>query len=129
MPPIVLNQDKVLVDGRHRMLAVEQANRTEIAYVLVETTDEERLADLIWEANLKHGVQYTRDRRKAYGLKLHKRNESATVIAIRVGDSVNRVYKWTKAQRDKAKLERIQIVIELAADRKTQQDIAQHVEN
>ena len=124
LPPIVLNQDSILIDGMHRKLAAEKANRTEIAYTLVETKDETRLIDLIWESNLKHGVQYTRGQRQTHGLKLHDRGLHAKEIADRVGVSINTIYNWTKAQRDKATQEREQAVIELAGEGKTQQEIA-----
>ena len=47
--------------------------RTEIAYVVVETDGDDDLADRMWESNLRHGVQYTRDQRQTRGLKLYGR--------------------------------------------------------
>ena len=101
----------------------EQAKRTEIAYV-VETKDDDELADRMWESNLRHGVQYTRDQRQTHGLKLHERSLSAKEIADRVGVGVNTVYRWTKAQREKAKQEREQAVLDVAGEGKTQKEIA-----
>ena len=63
------------------------AKRTEIAYVIVETDGDDDLADRMWESNLRHGVQYTRDQRQTHGLKLHERELSAKEIADRVGVS------------------------------------------
>ena len=54
-------------------LAARRAGVAEIAYVVVETRDDDDLADRMWEANRKHGVQYTRGQRKVYGVKLHGR--------------------------------------------------------
>ena len=60
LPPIEINQHNELIDGWHRVRAAEHANRAEIAYVVVETKDDDDLADKMWDANLRHGVQYTR---------------------------------------------------------------------
>ena len=65
------------------------AMRTEIAYVVVETDGDDDLADRMWESNLRHGVQYTRDQRQTHGLKLHERGLAAKVIADRAGVGVS----------------------------------------
>ena len=124
LPPIEINQHNELIDGWHRVRAAQQEKRTDIAYVVVETKDDDDLADKMWDANLRHGVQYTRVQRQTHGLKLHERGLSATEIADRAGVGVNTVYRWTKAQREEAKQEREQAVLDLAGEGKTQQDIA-----
>ena len=124
LPPIEINQHNEVIDGWHRVRAAKQAKRTEIAYVIVETDGDDDLADRMWESNLRHGVQYTRDQRQTHGLKLHERELSAKEIADRVGVGVNTVYRWTKAQREKTKQEREQAVLDLAGEGKTQKEIA-----
>ena len=74
--------------------------RTEIAYVVVETDGDDDLADRMWESNLRHGVQYTRDQRQTHGLKLHERGLAAKAVAQRVGVSASSVYSWTKELRE-----------------------------
>ena len=37
LPPIEINQHNEVIDGWHRVRAAKHANRTEIAYVIVET--------------------------------------------------------------------------------------------
>ena len=124
LPPIEINQHNEVIDGWHRFLAAKHANRTEIAYVVVETKDDDDLADRMWESNLRHGVQYSRDQRQTHGLKLHERELSAKEIAERVGVGINTVYRWTKELRESERQERDQAVLELAAEGKTQQEIA-----
>ena len=102
LPPIEINQQNELIDGWHRVRAAKHANRTEIAYVVVETQDDDDLADKMWDANLRHGVQYTRAQRQTQGLKLHGRGLKAKVIAERVGVGASSVYSWTKAKRARA---------------------------
>ena len=128
LPPIEINQHNEVIDGWHRVRAAEHANRTEIAYVVVETDSDDDLADRMWESNLRHGVQYTRDQRQTHGLKLHGRELSAKEIAERVGVGVNTVYRWTKEHRDKAKQERDQAVLSLADEGKKQQQIADELD-
>ena len=87
----------------HRVRAAEQAKRSEIAYIVVETESDDDLGDKMWAANLKHGVQYTRVLRQTQGLKLHGRSLKAKDISQRVGVSASSVYSWTKEVREQFK--------------------------
>ena len=124
LPPIEINQDNELIDGWHRVRAAERIKRMENAYVVVETDGDDDLGDKMWAANLKHGVQYTRDQRQTQGLKLHGRGLKAKDIAQRIGVGVNTVYRWTKAHREQGKQERDQAIIDLRDAGKTHQEIS-----
>ena len=124
LPPIEINQHNEVIDGWHRYLAAKQANRTEIAYVVVETEDDDDLSDRMWESNLKHGVQYTRAQRQTHGLKLHDRGLKAKEIAERIGVGASSVYRWTKEHRERIKQERGTEIQRLRDAGKTQQEIA-----
>ena len=128
LPPIEINQHNELIDGWHRVRAAKHANRTEIAYVVVETEDDEDLADKMWESNLKHGVQYTRDQRQTHGLKLHERGLKAKDVAQRVGVSASSVYSWTKEVREQKKQERDAEITRLRAEGMTTREIADEVD-
>ena len=123
LPPIEINQDNEVIDGWHRVLAAEHPKRTEIAYVVVETRDDD-LSDRMWESNLRHGVQYTRPQRKTHGIKLHGRGLVAKDIAQRVGVSQSSVYSCTKELREKEKQERDAEIARLRDEGRTQQKIA-----
>ena len=127
LPPIEINQHNEVIDGWHRVRAAERAERTEIAYVVVETKDDDDLGDRMWESNLRHGVQYTRDQRQTHGLKLHERGLSAKVIATRVGVSASSVYSWTKELREQERQERDAEIARLRDEGMTQQEIADEV--
>ena len=127
LPPIEINQHNEVIDGWHRVRAAEHANRTEIAFVVVETKDDDDLSDRMWESNLKHGVQYTRDQRQTHGQKLHERGLTAKVVAQRVGVSASSVYSWTKELREKQKQERDAEIARLREEGMTQQEIAAEV--
>ena len=124
LPPIEINQHNELIDGWHRVRAAKHANRTEIAYVVVETDGDDDLADKMWDANLRHGVQYTRVQRQTQGLKLHGRGLAAKEIADRVGVGASSIYRWTKEYREKIKQERDSEIQRLHDKGKTQQTIA-----
>ena len=128
LPPIEINQKNELIDGWHRVRAAEHANRTEITFVVVETEDEDDLADRMWDANLRHGVQYTRDQRQTHGLKLHGRGLAAKEIADRVGVGASSVYRWTKEYREKIKQERDSEILRLREEGMTLQEIAEEVD-
>ena len=125
LPPIEINQHNEVIDGWHRVLAAKHADRTEIACVVVETKDDDDLADITWERNLKHGAQYSREQRKTRGLKLHERGKQPKEIADRIGVSAATVRRWTKDLRERDKQQRNEAVIELAEQGKTQAEIAE----
>ena len=124
LPPIEINQHNELIDGWHRVRAAERAKKTAIAYVVVETKDDDDLGDKMWAANLKHGAQYSREQRQTHGLKLHERGLAAKEIADRVGVGASSVYRWTKEYREKVKQERDSDIQRLRDEGKTQQEIA-----
>lgn len=127
LPPIEINQANEVIDGWHRVLAARQAERSEIAYVVVETADDDDLADRMWQSNLRHGVQYSRAQRKSHGLKLHERGLKAKAIAERCGVSPSSVYSWTKALRESSRQERDAEIQRLRDEGMTQQEIADEV--
>ena len=127
LPPIEINQHNEVIDGWHRYLAAKQANRTEIAYVVVETDGDDDLADRMWAAILKHGVQYSRDQLQTRGLKLHERGIAAKVNGIRVGVSASSVYSWTRELREQEKQDRDGEIARLRDEGMTTREIADEV--
>ena len=129
LPPIEINQHNELIDGWHRVRAAQQEKRTDIAYVVVETKDDDDLTDKMWDANLRHGVQYTRVQRQTHGLKLHERGlKRQEMVAQRVGVGASSVYSWTKELREKLKQERDSEIQRLRDEGLTQQEIADELE-
>ena len=124
LPPIEINQHNEVIDGWHRVRAAERAERTEIPYVIVETDGDEDLRDRMYAANLRHGVQYSREQKRAYGVKLHGRKLSTKEIARLSGVGVSTVYRWTRELRDDEKQERDSEIQRLRDDGLTQQEIA-----
>ena len=128
LPPIEINQDNELIDGWHRFLAAKQVDREQISYVVVETTDDDDLRDRMYAANLRHGVQYSREQKRAYGITLHGRELSAKEIARLSGVGVSTVYRWTRELREQDRQERDVEIQRLREDGLTQQEIADALE-
>ena len=124
LPAIEINQHNEVIDGWHRYLAARRAGVPEIAYVVVETDGDADLSDRMYAANLRHGVQYSRDQKRAYGVRLHRRDLSAKEIARLSGVGVSTVYRWTKEHRDQERLERDSEIARLRDDGFMQQEIA-----
>ena len=128
LPPIEINHDNELIDGWHRVRAAERADRNEIAYVVVETDGDADLRDRMYAANLRHGVQYTREQKKAYGITLHERKLAAKEIARLSGVGVSTVYRWTTELRDQEKEERDERIHRLRNEGYSQQEIADELQ-
>ena len=105
LPPIEINQHNEVVDGWHRYLAAKQANRTEIAYVVVETEYDDDLGDRMWAANVKHGVQYNQKQKRAFADRLKKRGLVNPKIAEIVAVSDRTVRRWYPKTMSPAKEE------------------------
>ena len=127
LPPIEVNQHNEVSDGWHRVRAAERASKSEIGFILVETKDDDDLADKLWAANALHGVPYTREQRESRSLKLHERGLSVKEIAERVGVSVSTVRRWTAQLRREEKLIRDERIVTLAEKGKSQEHIAEEV--
>ena len=124
LPPIEINQDNVLIDGWRRVRAAKRAERTEIAFVVVETDGDDDPRDRMYAANLRHGVQYSREQKRAYGITLHGRELSAKEIARLSGVGISTVYRWTRELRDQEKEERDSEIERLRDEGGAQQEIA-----
>jgi len=124
LPPIEINRDKELIDGWHRILAAQEIARAQIAYVIVDTDSDDDLRDRMYAANLRHGVQYSREQKRAYGIALHGRELSAKDIARLSGVGVSTVYRWTKELREQDKDERDAEIQRLRDEGYSQQEIA-----
>ena len=91
--PIELNQDNELIDGWHRILEAKKVDREQIHYVVVETDSEDDLLDRMYAANLRHGVQYSREQERAYGIALRGQVLIAKKITKLPGVGVSTVYR------------------------------------
>ena len=61
LPPIEINQHRVLIDGMHRLTAHRSAGVTDIAVSVTETASDGELLLLACRRNATHGYQLSRD--------------------------------------------------------------------
>jgi len=70
LPPILLNQDKILVDGWHRLEAHILKGLTEISYIEIQTKNEREILEEATKANATHGKQLTMKEKEKIAIKL-----------------------------------------------------------
>ena len=66
--PIVINQDNILIDGRHRLEAAKLSDRMVVPVVVTETDGDGDVWDLCVELNNAHGKPMTTNEKRDYVL-------------------------------------------------------------
>ena len=123
LPPIVINQDNILIDGYHRLMAHKNAANEAIEANVEQTESENALYLRSIELNAKHGMQLSMRDKKSVSLKLYDgKNKERLVKALSV--SLSNFNKWVKAKDEEIKNERNEKILSLYLQCKTQQDIA-----
>ncbi len=127
LPPILINQDNILIDGWHRIKAHRQSGLDEIE-VNVETTEsEESLYLRSIELNSIHGLQLSYKDKKSIAVRLYDGgNTERLVKALSISDRTFR--GWTERKRKEITKERDELIIELYLKCKTQEEIAKELD-
>jgi len=124
LPPIMVNQNNILIDGFHRWKAHQMADHDEIAFELIETASEADLEVLAYRYNSRHGAQLSSDEKAAFAQKkveLLKVKDIADILSV----SIETVNTWTKNQRAAIKKKRNRKIRELYLRAwNTQRDVA-----
>lgn len=114
-PPVLVNQDGIGIDYKHRMLAArERGERTHLARVL-HTLDDADIFALGIKANLDHGLILSNDdkrqnAKRLYDPSLRKLDAQKRNIAALLRVDVSTVYRWlettdrTRRDRTKARI-------------------------
>ncbi len=71
LPPIEINQHKILIDGFHRWTAHRSAEAETIKAVVTETASDAELLGLAIERNAAHGLQMSGEDKKQMALTLY----------------------------------------------------------
>jgi len=112
LPPIMVNQDNILIDGFHRWKAHQMADHDEIAFEIIETASEADLEVLAYRYNSIHGLQLSSDEKATFAQKkigIIDVKEIADIVSV----DVSTVNRWTKNQRAAIKKERNRRIMEL----------------
>ena len=134
MPPIIINQDDILLDGAHRLFANHNKEEEEIKVQIIETKDDDDIMLKAIELNATHGFQLTQQEKKKHITTLYKKvleNEAKSFDVKRLKSTFSvpdsTFSNWTKDLNDKLESLRLQNIIGLHLLCKTQQEIADEV--
>jgi len=112
LPPILVNQSNILIDGFHRWKAFQLAGLTEIPCEVVTTESEKHLKQLAYQYNANHGLQLTDDEKRQYAQEMFGQmsvDELARVLSV----SEKKIRRWTTAQAEAAREQRNRQIVEL----------------
>ena len=126
LPPILVNQDNILIDGFHRWKAHELAEVTEIKTEVVQATEQE-VKILAYKTNSIHGLQLTRAEKKKFAIEMFGVIAEAEIMEI-LSVEKSAVYSWTEDKRKAAKEDRNRQILDLYLRCNTQQEIADAID-
>lgn len=139
LPPIDINQDKKLLDGRHRLMAHRKNGRKEIRTVFHVTENEYEAFVIACQKNSDHGRQLTKDERRDCVLRLYKQacekkgpygvadGEDKRIIAKSTGVSTRSVERITQELRKEVKENREQEVRQLSEEGEGKKQISREL--
>lgn len=130
LPPIIINQENILIDGAHRLFAFKKREQKEIDVEIIKTKDNDDLFLKAVELNAKHGYQLTQREKKNQIIKLyHKilKNESKSYDVKRLKEAFSipdsTFSDWTKDLNDELESQQLQKILDLWLQCKTQEEI------
>jgi hypothetical protein len=130
LPPITVNQDKILIDGAHRWYAFKNKEQKEIDVNILETKDDDDIALKAIELNAKHGFQLTQKEKKDAVVSFYKKileKTAKTYDTKRLKETFSipdRTFTdWTKDMEDKLEGKRLELILDLYLQCKTQEEM------
>lgn len=112
LPPIMVSQNYILIDGFHRWKAHTLAKEKTIKVEIVQVANEKDLKRLAYETNSKHGLQLTSDEKRKYACEMIG-IETVGQLAKTLSVSDDTIERWTKAQRKSQTEEKERLILEL----------------
>ncbi len=124
LPPIVINQDDVLIDGQHRLKGHEQAGVTEIECIVEHTKNEEEIYRRAVELNATHGKQLSNREKKDVAVRLFNGDNKKELIKL-LSVSPDCLNKWVRdIAKEKAEQFEEKIIQEYLHAEMTEQRVA-----
>jgi DNA modification methylase len=130
LPPIIINQDKILIDGAHRYYAFKNKEQKEIEVNVLETKDDDDIALKAIELNAKHGFQLTQKEKKDAVVSFYKKileKTAKTYDTKRLKETFSipdsTFSDWTKDMEDKLEGKRLELILDLYLQCKTQKEM------
>jgi len=112
LPPIKVNQNKILIDGFHRWKAHALSNLKEIHADVIETESEAELKKRAYQLNANHGLQLSAEEKRKYAQEMIG-NTSIKELSIILSVSEKTINRWTKTQIKAIKEEQDRKILEL----------------
>ena len=126
MPPILINQDNILIDGWHRKRACEIANVKEFEVIVEKTQNDNEIYLRAIETNSTHGLQLSNKDKKSVAVKMYD-GKNAERLRKALSISERSFRDWTSNKRKQMDDERNDKIMELYLKCWTQQQIADDV--
>lgn len=128
LPPIILSNDYILIDGAHRLQAYEIESKKTINAELIDIPKDKILIESI-RYNSKHGKQLTLTEKKRLArLLIQQDPKNGKDIADILAVNSSSIRKWTKDIRLKGKIETKDKILKLYLQCKTQNEISELVD-
>ncbi len=126
-PPITINQDNILIDGKTRLEAAKKKGRTEINCYVEQTKSDEDIFRRAVELNATHGKQLSNKEKKDVAIKLFDgKNGKELVIILSVStDCFNKWVRDVRREREEALENRI--IKEYLKAELTQEQVAEKI--
>lgn len=108
LPPILITEDKQVVEGRHRIEAHQLLNRTEIKAQVIGVSDETELIGMAYKANVGGSLPPTADDTEHTVMLLLQRGQSKKSIAELLGLPANMARRYVdevKSRMNRAQLQ------------------------
>ena len=124
LPPILINQDNILIDGKHRLFAHKKCELDEIEVIIEKTKSDDDIRLRAIETNATHGLQLSSTDKKSLAIRLYDlKNRQRLIKALSVSESAFDKWVANKASQLKEQQEKAIIDLYLHAEY-TQQEIA-----
>jgi len=134
LPPITINQDKVLVDGFHRYYAYKLADQAVIEVETIQTDGDDDLLLKAIELNAKHGLNLSLPEKKKHVLDFYKKliaekdicyDTARLMKTFSIPDST--FSDWTKNLNDELEAQRLEKILDMHLQCYTQQEITEEI--
>jgi DNA modification methylase len=133
LPPIIVNQDFILIDGYHRLKAYEvnaylKGDTVNIPAEIRHTENDDEIKELAYSTNSSHGNQLSVAEKRKYANEMIKTKKKTIADLSRILSVKERtVREWVHIELKKNKVERHDKVLELYQSGWTQEAIAKEV--
>ena len=117
LPPIIINQDNILIDGLHRLKANKQAELTEIEVIIEHTKGENEIYLRAIETNSTHGLQLSMKDKQSVAIKLYDlKNRERLIKCLSISTRTFDGWVSNKAKQLKKEKEEEAIITYLHAE-------------